>query len=116
VNRTVVHILRGYCSKHPKLWDESLHYVQHAYNRALHSSTNRSPFETCFGYLPKSPMDFMFGEEDKEDGHDDANKAIKFIQRIQKIHEAVQDQLEKSQAKYKMRHDKHRVDHHFSGW
>ena len=22
VNRTIVHLLRGYCSKHPKLWDE----------------------------------------------------------------------------------------------
>ena len=44
---------------HPKLWDESLHSVQHAYNRALHSSTGRSPLVTCFGYLPKSPMDFM---------------------------------------------------------
>ena len=38
VNREMIHILRGYCSKHPKLWDESLPYVQHAYNRALHSS------------------------------------------------------------------------------
>ena len=29
------------------------------------------------------------------------------------VHQAVQEQLEKSQAKYKVRHDKHRVDHHF---
>ena len=49
VNRTIVHLLRGYCSKHPKLWDEQLHYIQHAYNRAIHSSTKRSPFEICFG-------------------------------------------------------------------
>jgi hypothetical protein len=27
VNHTVVHLLRAYCSKHPKLWDEHLHYV-----------------------------------------------------------------------------------------
>jgi hypothetical protein len=32
VNRTMVHLLRSYCSKHPKLWDEHLHYIQHAYN------------------------------------------------------------------------------------
>ena len=31
VNRTVVHLLRAYCSKNPKLWDEHLHYIQHAY-------------------------------------------------------------------------------------
>lgn len=95
------------------LWDEYLHYVQHTYNQALHSSTGISPFETCFGYLPKSPMDFLFGEEAQEDEHGNVNKRIKFIQRIDKIHEAVEDQLEISQAKYKMCHDKHEVDHHF---
>ena len=53
VNRFVVHILRGYCSKHPKLWDEQLHYIQHAYNWTKHSSANTSPFEACFGYFLK---------------------------------------------------------------
>ena len=48
VNRTTIHILRGYCSKHPKLWDEQLHYIQHAYNRAKHSSTQTSPFEDLY--------------------------------------------------------------------
>jgi hypothetical protein len=32
VNITVLLFLRGYCSKHPKLWDEHIPYVQHAYN------------------------------------------------------------------------------------
>ena len=36
-----------------------------------------------------------------------------FIERIQLIHQQVQEQLEKSQGKYKERHDKHRVDHKF---
>ena len=34
INRTIIHLLRGYCNKHPKLWDEQLHYIQHAHNRA----------------------------------------------------------------------------------
>ena len=29
------------------------------------------------------------------------------------MHEAVQEHLEKSQDKHKMRHDKHQMDHHF---
>lgn len=37
VNRTMVHLLRGYCGKHLKLWEEQLPYVKHAYNRAAHS-------------------------------------------------------------------------------
>jgi len=61
VNKTVIQLLRGYCSKHTKLWDEHFCYVQHAYNRAKHSSTHISPFETCFGFVPQSPMDFVFG-------------------------------------------------------
>jgi hypothetical protein len=113
VNRIVAHLLRGYCAKHPKLWDAQLHYVQHAYNRAIHSSTQKSPFKTCFGYLPKSPLDFVFGKDSVEYGQVDADKALKFIQHIQLIHQTVQEQLESSHAKYKERHDKHRVDHHF---
>ena len=72
----------------------------------------RSPFETCFGYLPKTLMDFSFGK-DAVDGHHDVDKALRFIQRIQAVQCAVQEQLEKSQEKYKARHDKHRIDHQF---
>ena len=47
------------------------------------------------------------------DGQYDIDRAEKFIEQIQSIHQMVQEQLEKSQAKYKTRHDKHRVDHSF---
>jgi hypothetical protein len=99
--------------KHPKLWDEQIPYVQHAYNRALHSSTQSSPFETCFGYLPKVPLDLMYGRDVDVNEERTEDRARKFIQRIQQIHQAVREQLEKSQAQYKARHDKHRVDHQF---
>ena len=52
VNRTVVHLLRAYCSKHPKLWDEHLHYVQHAYNRAKHSSTQTRHLKHVLAICP----------------------------------------------------------------
>ena len=90
VNQTVKHLLRGYCAKHPKLWDEQLHYVQHAYNRAIHSSTQKSPFETCLGYLPKSPLDFVFGKDLVEYGQIDVDKDLKFIYQIQLIHQTLQ--------------------------
>jgi len=87
--------------------------VQHAYNRAKHYSTQRSPFETCFGFTPRSPLDFVFGKDTMVDRHSDVNKASRFIEQIQEIHQAVQEQLEKSQAKYKARHDKHWMEHSF---
>jgi hypothetical protein len=113
VNRTVVHLLCGYCNKHPKLWHEHLHYIQHVYNRANHSLTQTYSFEAYFGYFPKSPLDFIFGKDISIDGHYDIDRENKFIEQIQLVHQMVQEQLEKSQAKYKKRHDKHRVDHSF---
>ncbi len=57
VNRMIVHILRMYNSKHPRTWDESLPYIQHSYNRALHSSTGHSPFQVGLGFQPLCPID-----------------------------------------------------------
>jgi hypothetical protein len=57
VNRVIVHILRMYNSKHPHRWDESLPYVQHSYNRALHSSTDHNPFQVGLGFHPLCPID-----------------------------------------------------------
>jgi len=56
--------------------------VQDAYNHAKHSSTQGSPFETCFGFIPKSPLDFVFGKDIVVNGHSDVDKATKFIEQI----------------------------------
>ena len=57
VNRMIVHILRMYNSKHPRTWDESLPYVQHSYNQALHNSTGHNPFQLGLGFRPLCPID-----------------------------------------------------------
>ena len=54
---------------------------------------------------------FSFEKESEEKGHDDVDKPKRFIQKIQQVHNAVQEQLEKIQAKYKVRHEKNQVDH-----
>ena len=43
-------------------------------------------------------MDFVFGKDTIVDGHSDVDKATRFIEQIQEIHQAVQEQLERSQA------------------
>jgi len=58
-------------------------------------------------------LDFVFGKDIAVGGHSDVDKATKFIEQIQEIHQALQEQLEKSQAKYKARHDKHQMEHSF---
>lgn len=43
----------------------------------------------------------VFGKDEDGNGQYDRHKEWKFIQQIQVIHQAVQEQLEKSQAWYK---------------
>jgi hypothetical protein len=57
VNRMIIHIIRMYNSKHPHTWDEILPYVQHSYNRSLHSSIGHIPFQVCLGFQPLAPID-----------------------------------------------------------
>jgi hypothetical protein len=113
----IVHILHMYNSKHPCTWDESLPYVQHNYNKSLHSSTNHSPFQVGLGFQPLGPIDVTLPlastQEESSHAQYEANKATKFIERIQHIRQQVHDILQKSNAKYKQHHDQHQVSHKF---
>ena len=44
VNQMFMHILRIYNSKHPCTRDDNLRYVQHNYNKAIHSPTGHNLF------------------------------------------------------------------------
>ena len=73
-------------------------YIQHSYHRLIHNSNSNSPFETCFGDLPLSPFDYIFGQHEnsnetlvKEEKH-----VMKFIEKIQHFDLKVQEQLKAS--------------------
>jgi hypothetical protein len=84
VNKMIVHILRMYNSKHLHTWDESLPYVQHRYNIAIHISTNHSPFQVGLGFQPLDPMDVAlpFASTQVESSHaqTEVDKATRFIE------------------------------------
>ena len=88
VNGTLVQFQRGYNQKHLKNWDENMVYIQHSYNRVVDTSIGKSPFETCFGYFPPSPLDISYGQQGgvKEDPIGDALRADFFIEKIRQIH------------------------------
>jgi hypothetical protein len=84
VNQTVVHLLRGYNARHPTNWDESLPYLQFVFNRVIHNSTNRSPFQVSLGYLPQSPFDIEFTLKSNSETtrENDELKAQKYLESI----------------------------------
>jgi hypothetical protein len=50
---------------------------------------------------------------DASHAQNEAKKSTRFIERIQHIQQQVHDILQKSNAKYKQRHDQHWVPHKF---
>jgi hypothetical protein len=88
VNKTLVQLLRDYNKKNPNTWDENLIYIQRYYNRVVHNSTSKSPFETFFRYFPLSPLDVRYGKQEgeREDIIGDASKAKKIVNKIRRIH------------------------------
>ena len=57
INRVVMHILWMHNLKHPRTWDDNLPYVQHNYNRFIHSYTGHNPFKVGLGFQPLGPID-----------------------------------------------------------
>jgi hypothetical protein len=97
VNQIIVHILCMYNSNHPHTWDESLPYVQHSYNRALHRSIGHNPFQVGLEFQPLGPIDVALPlavtSTDSSPALTEADKATRFIEQIQYIHKKVQDIL-----------------------
>ena len=58
-------------------------------------------------------MYFSYREASEVDEQNDAHEVKRFIQRIQYGRQAIQEKLEKIQAKYKVSHDTHLIDHQF---
>ena len=48
-NRTLMQSLRKHTEEHPTQWNKWLDFVVMAYNSRVHSSTNFTPHELCFG-------------------------------------------------------------------
>jgi hypothetical protein len=59
---TLAQLLMGYNHKHLKASDENMIYIQHSYNRVVHTSIGKCPFEIFFQYLPPSPLDVVYGK------------------------------------------------------
>ncbi|XP_052173798.1 uncharacterized protein LOC127789074 [Diospyros lotus] len=59
VNRTLTQLLRIVIQKNLKNWEDCLPFIEFAYNRSVHSSTEYSPFEIVYGFNPLTPLDLL---------------------------------------------------------
>jgi hypothetical protein len=59
VNRTLIQLLRAIIQKNLKNWEDCLTFIEFAYNRSVHSTTDYSPFEIVYGFNPLTPLDLI---------------------------------------------------------
>jgi hypothetical protein len=85
--------------------NESLPYVQHSYNRSLHSSIGHDPFQVCLGFQPLAPIDIALPVASSltESSHTQTKEdhATIFVEWIQHLQQQVHDILQQANAKYK---------------
>ena len=59
MNRSIAAMLTNYCNDNKTDWDNFLPLIQLAYNSAVHTTTQYTPFELQYGRSPRLPLDLM---------------------------------------------------------
>ena len=95
-NRRLGNLLRSYVGKNVKQWDLILPQIEFAYNRSMHRTVGKSPFELVYGLQPIGPME-LAPHLTIQQFNGDAEVRAK---EIKKFLEEVRLKIEKKNAKY----------------
>jgi hypothetical protein len=89
-------LLRAIIQKNLKNWEDCLPFIEFAYNRSVHSTTDYSPFEIVYGFNPLTPLDLIPFPVDEKVSLDGNQKA----QVVKDLHAKIQQQIEKKNEQY----------------
>jgi hypothetical protein len=87
-----------------KNWEDCLPFIEFAYNRSVHSTTDFSPFEIVYGFNPLTPLDLLPLPVDEKTSLDGQKKA----EMVKKLHESVRQHIEKKNEQYATKANKGR--------
>ena len=79
-------------------------FIEFAYHRSVHSTTNFSPFEIVYGFNPLTPLDLLPLPVNKMTSLD----AQKKTEMVKKLHESVWQHIEKKNEQYAAKANKGR--------
>jgi hypothetical protein len=95
---------------HNRNWDLVLPTIQFSYNSFVNRLISISPFEVVHGYKPKKPLDLFLMSP-----HARMSKSVEsFARRVQDLHVKVTEQIQASNAQYKVQYDLHRWHSEFN--
>jgi hypothetical protein len=104
--QTLKQYLRMYTSKAQDNWDEFLSHAEFAYNSSKSASTNLSPFQVLFGYLPQVPVSLLSEKSSEEKSPSVRDAVEKHRNRFRVVYDALQNSHKNQSEQY----DKHRRD------
>ena len=108
-NRTLVSMLRVYCSRYMDDWDKHLPQVMGAYNSAEHSITGISPHMMLTGHEKALPLTFFYPEyEGKRTAPQTYVRDV--IRRQQNLNDYCRRNTQEAQIRQKRRFDKRTAD------
>ena len=104
-NRTLVSMLRVYCSRYMTDWDRYLPQVMGAYNSTQHSTTRVSPHMMLTGHEKSLPLTFFYAEyEGKKTSPQVYVRDV--IRRQQELNDLCRRNTQQAQARQRKRFDK----------
>ena len=103
VHRTIEQILRSFVHEDHYEWLTNLPLAEFAYNNNVHSSTGYSPFESNYGFSPRTPLNLI---EPPVDSDQTPKESDDYLHRLLTVHKLITEQLRISKEKQKHHADK----------
>ena len=105
-NRTLLTLLRVFCSRRMRDWDQCLYEVMGAYNSTRHATTGFSPYMLTRGMEKAIPLTFLYPEFAAKSFETHEAYVDHVLARQQEIHDLVRRNTHRAQLRQKLKYDR----------
>ena len=105
-NRTLLTLLRVFCSRRMRDWDQYLDEVMGAYNSTRHATTGFSPYMLTRGMEKAIPLTFLYPEFATQSFESHEAYVEHVLARQQEIHDLVRRNTHQAQQRQKLKYDR----------